>query len=117
MGFKVSENYAGGNYMNAADVPSPFTAEIAAVDMETMRDDTEKLALTITGTDKLLLLNKTNAEELAEAYGDDTDSWIGKPVVVYTSRTLFQGKRVPAIRVRKPLESEIKTEAAETANA
>ena len=101
MGFKVSESYAGGNYMNATDVPGPFTAKIIAVDMETMRDDTEKLCCTLEGTDKVLLLNKTNAEELAGMFGDDTDSWVGKSILVYTATTQFQGKRVKAVRVGK----------------
>lgn len=106
MGFKVSENYAGANYMNANDVPSPINLKIVSVDMETMRDDTEKLAVSFEGSEKVLLLNKTNAEELAEAFGDDSDAWIGKTVTLYTVRTLFQGKRVPAIRVRKSLDTE-----------
>lgn len=104
MGFKVSENYSGGNYLNANDISKPFNCRITAVDMEILRDDSEKLCCSLSGTDKLLLLNKTNAEELADMFGDDTDGWIGKEIQVYTAATTFQGKRVKAVRVGRPIE-------------
>lgn len=46
----------------------------------------KKIALAFKGARKKLLLNKTNAKALAAAYGNDTDLWIGKGVVLQVAR-------------------------------
>ena len=53
--------------------------------------------------EKGLVMNKTNSTVIASSYGDDTDAWRGKPVVLYPTQTQFQGKLVPCIRVRIPV--------------
>jgi hypothetical protein len=50
---------------------------------------------------KPLLLNKTNAKNIAAAYGADTSGWIGKPIILYRSTTEFQGE-TSLIRVKVP---------------
>lgn len=50
--------------------------------------------------EKGLVMNKTNSTVIASSYGDDTDAWRGKSVVLYPTQTQFQGKLVPCIRVR-----------------
>ena len=55
------------------------------------------------GKEKGLVMNKTNSMVIASSYGDDTDAWRGKPVVLYPTQTQFQGKLVPCIRVRIPV--------------
>jgi hypothetical protein len=52
---------------------------------------------------KPLILNRINAESVAELSGaDDTDDWTGARIELYPSRTEFQGKRVPCIRIQAP---------------
>ena len=48
----------------------------------------------------LASVSKTNAQTIADAYGDDTEAWQGKDLEVYPDRTSFQGKLVDCIRVR-----------------
>jgi hypothetical protein len=50
--------------------------------------------------DEALALNKTNGETLISAYGDDTDVYHGKPIVLYRTKTPYQGKIVPCLRLR-----------------
>ena len=64
--------------------------------------DNKKLILYFEGKDRGLVLNKTNANNIANAYGDDTDDWIGKQIVLFEAMVDFQGRTVPAIRVRMP---------------
>jgi hypothetical protein len=47
----------------------------------------------------VLVLNKTNALILAEAFGDDTDAWVGKQITLVPTKRTFQGTLVDAIEV------------------
>lgn len=111
---KVSELYRGGNYLNAADVTEETRLKIVAADIEDLGDDGEKLALRFQSFEKVLIVNKTNAETLVKAFGDDTDGWIGKDIILYTTPTTMNRRRVMGLRVRVPLESD---NAAEQINA
>ena len=46
-----------------------------------------------------VVLNKTNALALANAFGDDTDDWAGKPVEIWSETVLFRGKATPGIKL------------------
>jgi len=63
----------------------------------------DKPVLYFQGKDMGLVLNKTNANMIAEIAGDDEmDNWKGVKVVLYAAKTDFQGKRVDCIRVDYP---------------
>ena len=47
-----------------------------------------------------IVLNKTNSSIIADMYGEETDDWPGKRVVLYPARVEFQGKIVDAIRIK-----------------
>lgn len=49
---------------------------------------------------KRMVLNKTNANRLAEMFGNDTDGWLKKKVILHVEQTDFQGKTVPSVRVK-----------------
>ncbi len=59
-----------------------------------------KPVLYFDGGRKGLVLNKTNAQAIAEDYGDDTEAWTGREIVLFIQKVTFQGKLTPAIRVR-----------------
>ena len=60
----------------------------------------DKPVLYFAGKEKGVVLNKTNADVLADAFGDETDEWAGSKVELYPAKTQFQGKLVDCIRVR-----------------
>lgn len=63
----------------------------------------KKLVVRFAGKDKGLVLNRTNAESIAEIAGsDDTDDWSGVRIVLFPDKTKFGGKTVDCIRVRAP---------------
>jgi hypothetical protein len=76
---------------------------IAGGSMEEMPDGGQKPVLRFQGASKGLVLNKTNGDEIAEAYGEDTDDWIGKSILLYFDpKVSYAGKRTGGIRVRIP---------------
>ena len=62
----------------------------------------EKPVLRFIGTEKGLVLNKTNSDAIATAYGDETDSWHGQPIILFEATTSYGGRTVPCLRVRIP---------------
>jgi hypothetical protein len=90
-------------YLKAGDIDDDRKVTIERLRVEKMENDgTEKPVLYFAGSDKGLVMNKTNALVLASAFGDDIDGWAGKKCVLYTVQVDFQGKLVDGIRVRVP---------------
>jgi hypothetical protein len=106
---KWSEQYPS-KYLKAADWPQGSEANLVIdyIERQAMTDsDDEKPVLFFVGKQKGLVLNVSNGNELAEAYGDDLDAWQGKPCILYRTTTMFAGKRVPALRLRIPEDSDV----------
>lgn len=88
------------NYLKAADLQGrEIPVMIDRVEMESFGQD-QKAIVYFRGKQKGVVLNKTNAMNIAGAYGDDTDGWVNQPVVLFSVYTDFQGKSVKAIRIR-----------------
>ena len=65
-----------------------------------------KPTLYFRGKQKGLPLNKTNSATIADVLGDETDGWVGEPIVLYPTKVDYQGKRVDAIRVKVPTRKQ-----------
>ena len=90
-------------YLSAADLQDkPHTLVMSRVEMETIGGDDKKPVLYFSKSQKGLVLNKTNSKQIAAQYGDDTDEWEGKPIVLFPAMVDFKGDTVEAIRVRAP---------------
>jgi hypothetical protein len=90
-------------YLRAADLGQATpTVTIAKVTSETVGED-QRLVVYFVGKDKGLVLNKTNANAIADILGDeDTDNWPEGRIKLVTAKVDFQGKRVLAIRIDEP---------------
>jgi hypothetical protein len=94
-------------FLKAADLDGKnILVTIKDCMVETIGED-KRPVLYFAGKDKGVVLNKTNATNISEAYGPDTDEWTGKKVVLYTAYVDFQGRSVESIRIRKPKDSEV----------
>ncbi len=106
---KMSEMYPS-NYVKAADLngkPCPLTIRTCVQEELGQGSDKErKPVLYFQDRQKALVLNRTNATVIAEAYGDETGGWEGKPVEVYPARVEFRGQLVDGIRVRIQQEAQ-----------
>jgi hypothetical protein len=74
---------------------------MADVKIEQIGED-NKPVLYFNDKQKGMVLNKTNAATIANLYGDDTDEWRGEQITLFSAMVSFQGKTVPAIRVKPP---------------
>ena len=74
-----------------------FTVEIKEFDGDNGK---EKKPIVVFTNEKRMVLNKTNANRLAEMFGEDTDGWLNKDIVLHVENTDFQGKSVPSVRVK-----------------
>jgi len=104
---KISEEMPS-KYLKAADLQGREVKVIMAnVEREKIGDDT-KLVLYFKGKDRGVVLNKTNAFTISEAYGDDTDDWYDQEIILLSVMVDFQGKVGPAIRMRAPTAKDRK---------
>jgi arabinogalactan endo-1,4-beta-galactosidase len=92
-------------YLKASDLQGRnVTVKMARVEHEKIGDD-EKPILYFQGKERGVVLNKTNANNIAAIYGYETDDWYGKEITLVEAMVDFQGKSVPAIRMKAPPRS------------
>ncbi len=98
------------NYVKASDLngkPSLLTIRTCVREELGQGNDKEKKpVLYFKEAQKGLVLNKTNANVIADAYGKMTEDWEGKTVEVYPTRVEFRGNLVDGIRVRIQQEAQ-----------
>lgn len=90
------------NYLKSSDLQGrEVNVVIAGAEMETLGND-RKLVLTFQGKKKSMVCNKTNAGRIAYLYGDETDDWVGKEIILYSEMVEYQGRTVEGLRVKAP---------------
>lgn len=93
-------------WLGASDLQGQeYTLVIRRVTIEELKqgsktDATAKPVVWFADVPKGMVLNKTNAVVIARLYGDDTDTWAGKPVTLYPARERAFGQDWDVIRVR-----------------
>jgi hypothetical protein len=94
----LASDFETSQYLNAksAGKYNGTTAKIFEVKAATINDK-RKMVIGFEGIDKMLVVNKTNRDILTEAYGNDTDQWLDKSVVIGIVLVMFEGKRTPSI--------------------
>ena len=98
---KVSEEFPS-QYLKASDLGGREVRVVMAnCEREKIGSD-NKLVLYFKGKQKGLVLNKTNAGTISDAYGDDTEDWFDQPLILFSVKTDYQGKVVDATRCRIP---------------
>ena len=92
-------------YLKAGDLQAAQVAvTIASLEIEEVgMDKEEKPVLHFNSTKKAMVLNLTNYNSIAEMFGEETDQWTGKQIVLFPTVTQFGNKMVDAIRI-KPVE-------------
>lgn len=95
-------------YLKASDVPegTQKRVTISKVSVENVsgNDDPDgvKPVIHFDEFDKSMVLNKTNSCVISDRYGDETDEWLGKSLLLYASETTYNAKIVPCLRVKVP---------------
>ena len=94
----------GSKYLSAADLNGQQKrAKIGKTDVPDFKEKNgaskRKYVLYFEGEDKVMVLNKTNAQKLASTYGKDRASWVGQHVELYSETTSFvEGLRLRPLR-------------------
>jgi hypothetical protein len=105
----ISDLYSSKNLKCADLLGKPATGTISDVTVETFQNDgVRKAVLHFHGDSiKPLVVNKTNYLILAQAFGLNTDAWVGRQIVVSPSMTPFKGKMVETIHVEPLLAQAV----------
>lgn len=103
---KLDELYPS-RWLKASDVIKPVLATIKNVAIEEVAEGEDKPVLRFFGDLKPMVLNRTNSAAIAELYGEDTDNWSGKQIVLFNTKVQFQLKLVDAIRTRAPKQQAV----------
>lgn len=86
------------------DGKGDITCTIEKVEREelTLRGGAKKKApvITIKNGSKPLVLNRTNADSIAELHGNKPSQWVGKRICLYVTQTKLKGKTVNCIRIK-----------------
>jgi hypothetical protein len=96
----------GSKYLSVADLKDAEPRlKIGKAEIAELREKNgtikRKYVILFEGVDKGLVINKTNAKKLADAYGKQPSKWIGQFVQLYAEDTTF-GKGVRIRPLRKP---------------
>jgi hypothetical protein len=100
---KITEAFPS-KYLSAPDLHNrDVKVVIARIEMEKIgRENDEKPVLYFTKSKKGLVLNKTNGKTIAAAYGDDTDQWEDREIILFSMMVQFGDEMVDSIRVKIP---------------
>lgn len=92
-------------YISAVEIAEgkTRTVKIAKVEVLPVEDENgnarPRLVVSIEGSDRAWIVNRTNAELIAAMFGSETTAWHGKRVVIARESVRFGGQTVDGIRV------------------
>jgi len=103
----INEVYSSeSKYLKAADLKgSVQRVTIVDAQVEKLKEDT-KIVLYFAGKTKGVALNVTNARTLDDAFGPDTDNWIGAVIELFSMRVSYGDKMVDGLRIRVPRQPQ-----------
>ena len=93
-------DYIPSRWLKAEDLDGKDVNVVISDVTEETIDETKRLVVQFESLGKGLVLNKTNVRRLIEAFGNDTDNWIGKRVPIGTAEVSFKGEDVLGIRIK-----------------
>jgi hypothetical protein len=104
----------GSKYLSAADLKGNTLRvkidKAEPVDLRQQDGSTQKkFVLFFDGQDKGMVLNKTNAMTLANAFGKNRDDWVDQRLEIYSEMTGLgkPGLRIRPLRAQKPIEDDM----------
>ena len=97
----VSDTFQS-NFLKAVDLKNrTIKVKIDKVVFEEIGQNKDKKpVMYFAKVQKGLVLNKTNATQIAATHGDQMESWSGREIELFSMMVPFQGQNVAAIRVR-----------------
>jgi hypothetical protein len=106
----------GSRYLSAADLhgetPRRKIGKVEVAELKEKDGTTKKkFVIFFAGEDKSLVLNKTNARRLAEAFTKDPTKWVGEGVELYSETTTFgEGVRLRCLKKQQTAKPSLDAE-------
>ncbi len=105
MGFSISKEYPSRFLRGEEVFGKAVNLKIKVIKKEkvfsmTTKKNEEVLVIYFEGKDRGVCLKKTRANDIKAIYGDNTDGWAGKDIVMYTEKKEAFGKVLNVIRFR-----------------
>jgi hypothetical protein len=100
-----ASDFDQSKYLKAADFKEHERRllRIKGVNAITFEDSGErKLVVNFENSTQSLVLNKTTNRFIRGVFGDETDGWSGKSIVVFRCDVELRGRLTPGLRVRLP---------------
>ena len=93
---KIDEVFPNqSDFLKKEDLKRPVKVIIESVEPITFPNNPKpKLRIGLKGKEKDFICNVTNARTIGAIHGDDTDSWIGKEIMLYNDPTVMMGDEV-----------------------
>ncbi len=100
-----------GRYLSGDDLDEEVIVTIDRVVMKSFRDprtrvETRKPVMYFQRAKRGLIVNRTNWRTVADLYGDESDNWTGKRIVLAPAMVDAYGKQTKAVRVRPTRPTE-----------
>jgi hypothetical protein len=93
----------GSRFLAATDLKGPITVTVDRIEYEQFTRPGEptrtKAVAYFKGGKKGMVINKTNAANLAAAFGKPFTGWVGKRVMLRVEQTMFAGKPTHGLRI------------------
>jgi hypothetical protein len=90
-------------FLRKDDIEDDTPATIKKLSLEDMPGDSgdQRFVLFFKGQDKGMVLNTTTIRMLEKAFGDESDDWVGKSVIIYVDPNVsYKGQVVGGLRLR-----------------
>jgi hypothetical protein len=101
-------------YFKAVDLDGDTTLTMSGLETEDIRerngDTKRKGVLSFSESEKKLILNRTNAEQIASLHGRDFEHWSGKQVTLYATPVSTPEGTRDGIRVRSSVSPQTQEE-------
>ena len=98
-----SKYLKGKDLKNPDGTPrAPVTVTISRIDYETFQNGEGSYVMFFQGKNKGLILKKTKALLIEDSYGDEMNTWVGKPLVLSCGSVMFQGTRYDTVEISVP---------------
>ena len=93
----------GGRFLSSQDVKAPTSVTSERIEQEAFTRPGEptrtKAVLYFKGGKKGMVINKTNANVLAAAFGKNLSDWVNKRMTIKSEPTIFGGKPTQGLRL------------------
>jgi hypothetical protein len=102
---RVGDIYGGA--LKADDLgDKDIVATIDGGELRELEDGDRKIQIKFREALRPLILNKTNARQIAKLHGEEASEWVGKRITLYATTCDFAGKAVGCIRIRDEVPPE-----------